>query len=361
MELYRTTPRTTRAFIKEILEAGLVPFVQSSPGLGKSTIMRSVAKELDLALIDHRLSTSAPEDLSGLPTFTTRPLYTFDEATGEYTKSGEMKVAEFCPFADLFPIRGMQIPQGKQGWMVFLDEFNSASKSVSAAAYKLILDRMTGQHHLHDHVVMSAAGNLSTDRAITNPMSTAMQSRVIHLEMQESFEEWLYDVALPENYDARVIAYLSQYPSKLMDFRPNHNEKTFCCPRTWEYTDRLIRGKDVTDSKAALLAGTITSGTAVDFVQFTKVYHNMVTIADIRRDPMTCKVPDDSATKWAVISHMMEKVDDKNFDDLSKYADRFDMSFRILFFRSVLVRQPALKLHPAFIRAMSALSKYLNG
>lgn len=341
--LYRCTPRQVRKFVKECLYAGLVPFVQSSPGMGKSSIMRSVADELNLKLIDHRLSTSAPEDLSGLPRF------------------NEKGHAEFVPFADLFPIRGMNIPEGKKGWMVFMDEFNSASKSVQAASYKFILDRMTGQHHLHENVVITAAGNLSTDRAITNPISTAMQSRVVHLEMEINFDEWLYDVALAQNYDPRIIAYLSQFPSKLMDFRPDHNEKTFCCPRTWEFTNRLIAQRDVTDNSAALLAGTITSGVAVDFVQFTKVFHNMVTVKEIRQDPKSCRLPEDPSSRWAVISHMMEKITDENFDDLSTYADRFNMDFRILFYRSVIVRHPHLRETSVFIRAMSEMSRYLNG
>lgn len=341
--LYRCTPRQTRKFIKECLYAGLVPFVQSSPGMGKSSIMRSVADELNLKLIDHRLSTSSPEDLSGLPRF------------------NEAGYAEFAPFANLFPIEGMPLPTGKQGWMVFLDEFNSASKAVSAASYKLILDKMTGQHNLHENVVLTAAGNLSTDRAITNPISTAMQSRVVHLEMEINHEEWLYDVALKEGYDSRVIAYLNQFPAKLMDFRPDHNEKTFCCPRTWEFTNRLIQNKTVTDETAVLLAGTITSGVAVDFVQFTKVFHTMVTVNEIRQDPEHCRLPQDAGTKWAVISHMMEKITEENFGDLSTYADRFTLDFRILFYRSVLIRQPMLRQHPVFIRAMSQMSRYLNG
>ena len=342
-DLYRGTPRQVRKFVTECLYAGLVPFVQSSPGMGKSTIMRNVAKDLQLKLIDHRLSTSAPEDLSGLPRF------------------DDQGRAMFSPFVDLFPLEDTPKPPGKEGWMLFLDEFNSASKSVQAASYKLILDRMTGQRKLHEHCVITAAGNLSTDRAITNPISTAMQSRVVHLEMQISFEEWLYDVALKESYDSRIIAYLSQFPSKLMDFRPDHNEKTFCCPRTWEFVNALIKDKDVTDESAVLLAGTITSGTAVDFVQFTKVFHNLVTIAEIRKDPANCRVPTDVGAKWAVTSHMMEKITEENFDDLSTYADRFTIDFRILFYRSILVRNPNLRQHPAFIRAMSSLARYLHG
>lgn len=341
LNLYRSTPRQIRSHIIDVLEAGLVPFVRSSPGMGKSSIMRSIAEELDLAMIDHRLSTSEPTDLSGLPQFV----------------NGR---ARFAPFDELFPIEGSIIPEGKQGWAVFLDEFNSAPKPVQAASYKLILDRMVGQHRLHENVVICAAGNLDTDRAIVNPISTAMQSRVVHLEMELSHPEWLEDVALKEGYDSRIIAYLSQYPSKLMDFRPDHDEQTFCCPRTWEFMNRLIQGKEVREEKAALYAGTITSGVAVDFIQFTKVFANLLTVREILANPETCRIPEDVSTKWAVISHMMEKVDEKNFDGLSSYANRFSLDFKILFYRSILVRHAGLRTHPAFGKAMGELSRYIN-
>lgn len=356
LDLYRCTPRQVRGFIKDCAYAGLVPFVQSSPGMGKSSIMRSVAKELNLSLIDHRLSTSAPEDLSGLPTFLDK------QAVNDEGVIRSWREAAFVPFADLFPLDTTPLVEGTQGWMLFLDEFNSASKSVQAASYKLILDKMTGQRKLHERVIITAAGNLATDRAIVNPISTAMQSRVVHLEMEINFDEWLYDVALAESYDSRVIAYLSQFPSKLMDFRPEHQDKTFCCPRTWEFVNRLIKGREhLPDVMASLLAGTITSGVAVDFVQFTKVFHNMVTIKEILANPETCRVPHDNGSKWAVISHMMEKVTPENFGDLCIYAGRFDIAFRVLFFRSVLVRNQNLRSHPNFIKALSELSRYLNG
>lgn len=342
VSVYRCTPRQVRAFISDCLYAGLVPFVQSSPGMGKSSIMKSVANELQLAMIDHRLSTSAPEDLSGLPRF------------------NEQGHAEFAPFAELFPLAGTDLPDGKQGWMLFLDEMNSANKSVQAAAYKLILDRMVGQKHLHENCVITAAGNLSTDRAITNNLSTAMQSRVVHLEMDINFEEWLQDVALLEQYDSRIVAYLSQYPGKLMDFRPDHNEKTFCCPRTWEFMNRLIKGQDVNETKAALYAGTITSGVATEFIQFTKVFQDLITEREIMADPENCRLPTDTSTKWATVSTMLEKVTDKSFGHFLTYTGRLDLSFRILFFRGAMVRNPQLRHHPSFGPAAAALTQYLH-
>ncbi len=210
---YTCTPRQLKSLLSEVLMAGLVPFIQSDPGMGKSSIVKALAKEYGLKMIDHRLSTSAPEDIQGLPRF---------DANGK---------AYMSPFADIFPTEDMSIPKGYNGWILFLDEFNSARKEVQAASYKLILDRMVGQYRLHDQVAMVAAGNLATSRAITTQLSTAMQSRLIHLELAISFNEWLEDVAIKENYDSRIIAYLSQYPNELLDFRPDHQEKTFSCPR----------------------------------------------------------------------------------------------------------------------------------
>ena len=116
---YKCTPRQVRKHIIHCMQAGLVPFIQSSPAMGKSAIVASIAKEYGLELIDHRLSTSAPEDLTGLPHFR--------EGAAGHT------VAEFVPF-DTFPTEGTPIPEGKNGWLLFLDEMNSATKMVQAAA-----------------------------------------------------------------------------------------------------------------------------------------------------------------------------------------------------------------------------------
>lgn len=62
--IYTVTPRKARELIVDIMSAGLVPYIHGSPGSGKSAIMRSIADEYNLQLIDHRLSTSEPTDLN---------------------------------------------------------------------------------------------------------------------------------------------------------------------------------------------------------------------------------------------------------------------------------------------------------
>lgn len=92
---------------------------------------------------------------------------------------------------------------------------------------------MVGQYKLHPKCFVVAAGNLSTDKAIVNNLSTAMQSRLVHIEMVTNFDDWFKDVALKFNYDERIIAFLHMNTNKLLDFDPDHQDKTFCCPRKY--------------------------------------------------------------------------------------------------------------------------------
>lgn len=337
---YTCTPRQIRRYILRCMMAGLVPFIQSSPAMGKSAIIQSIAREYNLEMIDHRLSTSAPEDLSGLPRM------------GEHS-------ARFVPFEN-FPTEDMPLPKGKQGWLLFLDEFNSAGKTVQAAAYKLVLDRMVGLYKLHPNVVIVCAGNLSTDRAIVNPIGTAMQSRLIHLKMELDLREFMEDVAFPQKWDPRIIAFLNYKPSLLHDFRPDHNESTFCAPRTWDFMNKLIKGQPVSEDDAALYAGAITSGVAVDFISFTKVYENLPKFERIIDDPEGATLPGDAPTRYATITHLIEHVEDKSFDAVARYVNRLSSEFRVLFFRGLLIQKPELKKHQAFRTAMVELSRYLH-
>jgi hypothetical protein len=308
--------------------------------MGKSSIVKSIAREYSLELVDHRLSTSAPEDLSGLPHFV----------------NGR---ASFMPF-DTFPTEDTPIPAGKQGWLLFLDEFNSASKAVQAAAYKLVLDRMVGLKRLHPNVVIVCAGNLSTDRAIVNPISTAMQSRLIHLIMELDHTEFMEDVAFAQNWDNRIIAYLNYKKESLYDFRPDHDDHTFCSPRTWEFMNDLIRDQQVVPEDAALYAGAITSGVATDFISFSKVFENLPMVGQIVKDPEGTPLPADKDIRWATVTHLISHADNDNLTPIATYINRLISEFRVLFFRGLMVRKPELKKHPAFHRALVELSRYLH-
>lgn len=347
ISLYDVTPRQARRECVEIMEAGLVPFLESSPGMGKSSLFASICDEYGMDLIDYRLSTAVPEDFNGLPRF------------------DEDGMAYFAPFAKTFPVKGIsQMRKNQNGWLLFMDEANHGTKLVQSASYKVVLDKAIGQFDLHENVMIAMAGNLASDRANVQPMSTALESRVVKLTMRLDFDEFLEDVAIPQEWDSRVIAYLNYKGGlrTLMDFKPDYKErgeKSFNSPRTWDFVNRMCKGKKVEARKAATFAGTLTSGTAADFVQFCAVMDTQISIKEVMADPKNCPLPSDNGSRWGVTTHLLEHVTEDTLDSVSEFIDRFDITYRILFYRGVRLK-PKLRAHPAFTKRIVELSNYLN-
>lgn len=339
MSDFALPPKECKKQIIKCLLKGVVPMVTASPGVGKSAIMAQIADEYNLELVDLRLSQCAPEDLMGLP------MRTKDKAT-------------FVPFST-FPIEGDPLPAGKEGWLLFLDEFNSAPKSVQAASYKVVLDRMVGQFALHENVLVAAAGNLDTDRAIVTEMSTAMQSRLVHLELQVSSPDWI-DHAVKSDFDPRVIGFLSWQVDKLHQFDPDHNDKTFACPRTWEFVSKLIKGDPIEEVSLALLAGTISKGVAIEFYTFMKEYASLVKYDDVVKDPMGIAVPDSASTRYALMTMMMDSLKKGDFPQVVRFVKRFPPEFQVIFFRGTLARDPSIRRDQAFESNILDLTRFLN-
>ncbi|MGQ0565624.1 MAG: ATP-binding protein [Gemmobacter sp.] len=325
--------------IVHCISAGLTPLILSSPGLGKSSLVHQVARDYRLKIIDLRLSQCTPEDLQGYP-----------------MRNGNK--ATFTPF-DIFPLEGDDIPEGHEGWLLFLDELTSATKPVQAAAYKLILDRMVGSFHLHPNVAIVAAGNKSTDKAVVNQMSTALQSRLVHYELEVSVKDWM-DYAIRSGIDYRITGFINYMPSKLMDFRPDHQDKTFACPRTWEFLSRLIKDQEVSFDIAARVAGTIGSGTGVEFITFAQEFDRLPKLRDILSSPANTPVPAENSTKYATISMLIEHFTDDNLDQMIVYLKRFDIEFQVIFCRGAVTKDRTLRdKSKAFSSYIESMTRYL--
>lgn len=338
--MYTVNYAKARTEIIKCISKGLVPLLTSSPGMGKSSLVASIAKEHRLKLIDLRLTAMLPEDLSGFP-----------------MKNGNK--ATFTPF-DIFPIEGDEVPDGYDGWLLFLDEFTSADKAMQAPSYKLVLDRMVGSHKLHQRVAMVAAGNKMTDKAIVKPLSTALQSRVIHYELEVSAKDWT-EVAYKLGIDHRIIGFVNYMPSRLMDFRPDHHDKTFPCPRTWEFLSRLVEDEDIDPDIAARVAGTIGQGTGTEFITFAQEYERLPKLEDIIANPKGTQVPPEASTRYAVTSMLIDNFSKDNLSPVIDYVDRLDVEFRILFIRGVVAKDPSMHAqHAKFVEMRRNLSRYLQ-
>ena len=313
--------------IAKYIQAKIVPMLTGSPGMGKSAIVKAIAKTYNLKLIDLRLSQCDPTDLMGFPSI-------------------QGQRAGYLPM-ETFPLEGDPIPEGYSGWLLFLDEFNSASIAVQAAGYKLILDRMVGQKNLHKHVAVVCAGNLETDGAIVNPMSTAMQSRLAHLELVTDVNQWL-DWAYENGIHRFITSYIKFKPGNLYAFSPDHTDKTYACSRTWEFANRVLEVTD-TDDKDLLpmLAGVLSEGVAREFIGFTKIDKDLPKITQIMRSPNSIRVPDEPSVLFALTGSISHHANKDNLAPLITYIKRLPKEFQVVTLRETVRRQKELVGHPA--------------
>lgn len=333
-------PKTLLNEINVVGKAGRTAMVTSSPGVGKSSIMHEFARQNKLKIIDIRLSQATPEDLNGFPKF------------------GENK-ATFVPF-DIFPLEGDPIPEGYNGWLIFFDEINSASKSVQAAAYKVILDHQVGSFDLHDNVIIMAAGNNATDGAIVNQMSTALGSRMIHYELEVNANMWL-DWAFKAGIDHRITSYIAYMPTHLMVFNPSTQEKTFPCPRTWEFLSDVIEDCDVSTDILPRIAGTVGDGEAPMFITFAQEFDRIPKVGDIVADPLGTEIPGEASTKYATMSTLIENFEEDTLSKILEYVDRFPIELKILFCRGIDAKNPDLRMeHKEFSTFLKGMVRYLS-
>lgn len=333
--MIQVTPKQVVPFLISCIKAGLTPMLHGDPGIGKSDIINSIAKDFVMYTIDQRLSQCDPTDMNGFPNLS--------------GKKASYVPMDIWPLASDFPLdaTGKQPPiiiDGKRynGFMIFLDEINSASLAVQAASYKLILDKKIGQHDLHKKVVIVAAGNLSTNNAIVNRMSTAMQSRMVHFELIVSHKDWL-EWASKNRIDTRVTSYINSRPDNLHNFDPNHNDKTFACPRTWAFTSALIRGMTGTlEDQLPLIAGTISEPIAREFLMHLELCVNIPTFKQIMADPLKIAMETDPAMLYGVAHMVASNLEDSNVDTAIKYINRLPVEFGTITLQTAHRRNPDL-------------------
>ncbi len=308
------------------LDANLVPMVAASPGVGKSDIIRQVAARGKLFVIDFRVSQSEPVDIQGYP----------DVVNGRMT----FRVPEY------FPLETDTIPEGYNGWLIFLDEFNSGHKQTEAACYKLILDRAVYKYKLHPKCFIAAAGNLSTDRAIVNTQSTATTSRLVHRKLRVDHKVWI-DWANANGVDHRIISLIKFKPALLHKFDPSTAELTFPCPRTWEMASKVIQKATEIDNITKIrLAGTVGEGAAVELATYAKIYLSLPSIEDILTNPASgWKMPTEPSEQYAVTTMLAHNINEANIDKMMIAICRLPMEMQVVTFKDIYKRAPELKGH----------------
>lgn len=327
------SPDNTSEAIERCIQARQVPYVQSSPGVGKSQIMKAVAKKWNLKLIDYRLATADPTDLQGFPQLI-----------------NNLRMG-FAPPVEI-PLATDPLPKDENGntmagWFIFFDELGQAYPSIQNASFKIIHDKMVGQHKLHDNVAMGAAGNLESDKAHTQKLSSALTSRLIKLEMVVSNDDW-DKWAIENGIDYRIRAFIQWKPDMLHNFKKiiesKADSESYACPRTWEFGSKLMHNQpnEVDAIGQALLHGAVGKSAASMFAGFSALFEKLIKYDAILKDPHNAAIPTEPSILHAVSALISHDIHLNTVPDIMPYVERLPVEFQVFALRDAIKKKPSL-------------------
>ncbi len=294
--------------LEKLIESQIPVFVWGSPGIGKSSIIKQIATDKGLEFVDLRLSLLDPTDLKGIPFF--------DQENNEAVWASP----NFLP----------KNPYSKG--ILFLDEINTAPPSVQASAYQLVLDRKVGDYELPKGWSIVAAGNHESDRGVVYRMPPPLANRFVHLNMEVSFEDWK-GWAYSNGIDSSIIAFLHYDESKLFDFDPSKNEKSFPTPRSWEYVNKVLASNMEPSLLLEIISGAVGKQSATSFMSFRKVMNRLPNIEKLLSGDEV-ETEHESQVLFAlvagIISHIKKESTKEKIDNALKFSLTLPKEFSVM-------------------------------
>ncbi len=257
----------------------------SSPGVGKSDIVRQAAAEAGLecrALLGTQI---APEDVSGVP-----------RLLGARTV--------FCP-------PRVVLPEDQRPFCLFLDELPASPPDVQKAFYSLLLERRLGEFRLPRGTWVVAAGNRAEDQALTRALSSALVNRVFVVTIRVDVAGWLR-WAKAAGVRGEVRTFIQYVPQALC--RPAPREPVpFSTPRAWALLGRDLdlaeqAGRLDDTERRAIAFGRLSPEDAGLFCALAEDgLAELLPLPEYLRDPR--RLPEKATALWFVVSRLRRAVE----------------------------------------------------
>jgi hypothetical protein len=245
------------------LEANIPVLLLGAPGVGKTTIVESIAKAKGWPCKTIIASLHDPTDFLGLPL-----------ARGDRTA--------FLP-----PEWAVELLSAEEG-ILFFDEFTLAPPAIQAATLRVVLEGTVGSLRLPPGIRRIAAGNPEAETEAAWNLTPPMRNRFMVLHVRPAIQEVvdyflggggaLSIPSVKENWKERVpekkalvASFLIRNPSLLYTEETSKRVGQFPSPRAWEKVAIFLAAAEgaLTDEEVFLgVSGLVGEGEAVEFMNF---------------------------------------------------------------------------------------------
>lgn len=301
--------------------------LRANHGIGKSTIVYDLAKELNLPVVERRLSQMSEGDMTGIPR----------HRTIKYNNQ-EYEVTKFAPTDWIMEC--VMHPR-----ILFLDEIDRAILELRQAAFQLLDSKSFNGLKLHPGTRVIAAingGPNSNDSYQVSNLDPAELSRYSVIDILLDVPIWLKWAKRNQLHNS-IIKYISEDNSKLAHNGVFNPDVVYPCPRSWHrLSDVLFKYEELNDEKSNVLnisqsfvGYDIASAFYKYYIKEYKVY-NIIKMFNGEYDISKMKANDKAAI--CSLEHITQNIfsiiskdSDDNIKNMINFSKSLDKEMLILF------------------------------
>ena len=198
------------------------------PGIGKTQIMEQIAGECDLALVSYTITHHTRQSAIGLPYIVQKQYGGKDYSVTEYTMS-----------EIIASVYDRMEASGKKEGLLFLDEINCVSETLSPAMLQFLQGKTFGNHRMPDGWIIVAAGNPPEYNRSVREFDVVTLDRVKVIPVEADYPVWK-EYAYQAGIHGSILSYLEIRRDQFYRMETTVDGKRFVTARGWQDLSELL-------------------------------------------------------------------------------------------------------------------------
>lgn len=272
-------------------------FLLGAPGIGKTAIMEQIAQDLDVGFVSYSMTHHTRQSALGLPFIAKKTYNGVEYDVSEYTMS-EIIAAVYDAME----------ATGKREGILFLDEINCVSETLTPAMLQFLQYKVFGRHRVPDGWIVVTAGNPPEYNRTAHDFDIATWDRMKRIDVEPDFSAWR-DFAVETGVHPAVLTYLDIERDHFYRVETTVDGKSFVTARGWDDLSSMMKLYEEQD----ILVDELLIGQYVQNAEIAKrfsVYYDLFTKyrADYQIEGILAGESDDSVLERARAAAFDERV-----------------------------------------------------
>lgn len=213
-------------------------FLMGPPGIGKTAVVQQIAAELKVGFVSYSMTHHTRQSALGLPFIVER------EFQGNHYHMAEYTMSEIV--ASVY--KEMEKTGCTEG-ILFLDEMNCVSETLSPAMLQFLQYKTFGMHQVPEGWLVVAAGNPPEYNNSVREFDLATWDRLKKIEVEPDFAVWK-EYAKEQDVHPAVLTFLELHPEYFYHVERTIDGRDFVTARGWEDLSSMLRLYEKNDMAA---------------------------------------------------------------------------------------------------------------